>query len=69
VNGSLFLRPFRGLPKSRVYLVCDGCGFFYGDIRLYPDAVVKCEECGSEAAWAFPHPAGRLRRARSRLEA
>jgi hypothetical protein len=42
------------LPASRVYLVCDRCGFFYGDIRLYPDMVVKCDECGSEAAWAFP---------------
>jgi anaerobic ribonucleoside-triphosphate reductase len=37
-----------------VYLVCDRCGFFYGDVRLYPEQTVECPECGSEAAWAFP---------------
>ena len=40
--------------EGRVYLVCDRCGFFYGDVRLYPEVTVQCEECGSEAAWAFP---------------
>jgi len=37
-----------------VYLVCDRCGFFYGDVRLYPEQTVECPECGSETAWAFP---------------
>jgi hypothetical protein len=37
-----------------VYLVCDCCGFFYGDIRLYPAMTVCCPECDSQAAWAFP---------------
>jgi len=40
--------------EGRVYLVCDSCGFFYGDVRLYPEQTVECPECGSEAAWAFP---------------
>ncbi len=36
-----------------VYVVCDRCGFFYGDVRLV-GGKIKCPDCGHEAAWAFP---------------
>ena len=37
-----------------VFLVCDRCGFFMGDATLYEQPEATCEECGSEALWAFP---------------
>lgn len=36
-----------------IYLVCDGCGFFYGDIRLYEEQTVDCPECGTTVGFAF----------------
>jgi DNA-directed RNA polymerase subunit RPC12/RpoP len=38
---------------NTVYLVCDDCGFFYGDIRLYEEQTVDCPTCGSTVAKAF----------------
>lgn len=36
-----------------IYLVCDGCGFFYGDIRLYEAATVDCPQCRTTVAKAY----------------
>jgi hypothetical protein len=36
-----------------IYLVCDGCGFFYGDIRLYEQQTVDCPKCGTTVAHAY----------------
>jgi anaerobic ribonucleoside-triphosphate reductase len=37
-----------------MFLVCDACGFFYGDVRLRELEIPVCPECGEERAWAFP---------------
>lgn len=37
-----------------LFLVCDRCGFFMGDRNLYEETEAVCDECGSEALWAFP---------------
>jgi hypothetical protein len=36
-----------------IYLACEECAFFYGDIRLYPDLPLKCPDCGSDQGLAF----------------
>jgi anaerobic ribonucleoside-triphosphate reductase len=37
----------------RVYAVCSGCGFFYGDLMLYSKQGIDCPECGADHARAF----------------
>ena len=41
------------MTDSHVYAVCSGCGFFYGDLRLYPEQGIDCPECRSATARAF----------------
>jgi hypothetical protein len=36
------------------YAVCDKCGFFLGDLLLYPAQLCVCDKCGAERLWVFP---------------
>lgn len=39
--------------EPRCYVVCDRCGYFYGDVYLGNPQGIECPECRSDAAWAF----------------
>jgi hypothetical protein len=50
--------------EGRVYAVCDRCGHFAGDLRLYPGQEASCDQCGADRLWAFADRAKALQHSR-----
>jgi len=41
------------VAENSLYVVCDNCGFFHGDLRLHETAAILCPDCGAEDGRVF----------------